>query len=367
VEDVTEQRQAQEALRQERDFAEGLIATAQALILVLDHEGRIVRVNPFLEQATGFRPDEVRGADWFSTFVPPQDQARGREAFLRALAGSGGSQMSHMIVTRDGGTREFKWAHRALRAIGGQPCVLGIGLDITNLRGAQQRAVQAERLAAIGEMVAGLAHESRNALQRGQVCLEMLSLEVEDRPAALNLITRLQRAQDDLYRLFEDVRSYAAPINLELRVCDLAEIWRETWTNLESHRKGRDVVLSEAYDGLDLHCMGDPFRLEQVFRNILDNSLAACSDRVVIEIHATQVELDAQPALRIALRDHGPGLSPEQRQRLFEPFFTTKTRGTGLGMPITKRIVEAHGGTITLGEGGGPGAEIIVTLPRGLS
>ena len=66
------------------------------------------------------------------------------------------------------------------------------------------------------------------------------------------------------------------------------------------------------------------------------------------------------------MRDHGPGLSPEQRQRIFEPFFTTKTRGTGLGMPITKRIVEAHGGTIAVGEGGGPGAEIILTLPRGL-
>ena len=113
--------------------------------------------------------------------------------------------------------------------------------------------------------------------------------------------------------------------------------------------------------------MGDPFRLEQVFRNILDNSLAACADPVAIEIRSAAAEIDGQPALRIIVRDHGPGLSPEQRQRIFEPFFTTKTRGTGLGMPITKRIVEAHGGTIAVGEGGGVGAEIILTLPRGLS
>jgi signal transduction histidine kinase len=216
-------------------------------------------------------------------------------------------------------------------------------------------------------MVAGLAHESRNALHRSQVCLEMLTLEVEDRPEALNLITRLQKAQDDLYHLFEDVRSYAAPINLEPRVCNLADVWRATWANLEEHRKGRETTLHEELDGLDLECVGDPFRLEQVFRNIMDNSLAACAGPVTIEIRSTPAEIDGQPAIRIALRDHGPGLSPEQRQRLFEPFFTTKTRGTGLGMPISKRIVEAHGGTIAPGEGEGPGAEIILTLPRGFS
>ena len=367
VEDVTERRQAEAALRQERDFAEGLIATAQAVVLVLDREGRIVRVNPFLERVTGFRPDEVRGLDWFTTFVPPRDRARARDAFLRVLAGSEGSQFTHPIVTRDGGERELKWAHRGLKGVGDLPCVIGIGLDITNLKAAQQRALQAERLAAIGEMVAGLAHESRNALHRGQVCLEMLTLEVEDRPEALNLIARLQRAQDDLYHLFEDVRSYAAPISLELRVCNLADVWRTTWMNLETHRRGREATLCDESDGVDLHCVGDPFRLEQVFRNILDNSLAACADPVAIEIRSAAAEIDGQPALRITVRDHGPGLSPEQRQRIFEPFFTTKTRGTGLGMPITKRIVEAHGGTIAVGEGGGVGAEIILTLPKGLS
>src|SRR5271165_4957489 len=97
------------------------------------------------------------------------------------------------------------------------PAILTIGQDITYLKQAQQQALQAERLAAIGQMVAGLAHESRNALHRSQVCLEMLALEVEDRPEALNLIARLQMAQDDLYHLFEDVRSYAAPIHLEVR------------------------------------------------------------------------------------------------------------------------------------------------------
>ena len=208
-----EAKRYQDVSRRERDFAEGLIATAQAVVLVLDREGRIIRVNPFLERVTGF----PRTTSAVRTGSPPSCRRRigrrAREAFLRALGGSEGCQITHPIVTRDGGERELKWAHRRLKGVGDLPCVIGIGLDITNLKTAQQRALQAERLAAIGEMVAGLVHESRNALHRGQVCLEMLALEVEDRPEALNLIARLQRAQDDLYRLFEDVRSYAAPIS----------------------------------------------------------------------------------------------------------------------------------------------------------
>ena len=215
-------------------------------------------------------------------------------------------------------------------------------------------------------MVAGLAHESRNALHRSQVCLEMLALEVEDRPEALSLIGRLQMAQDDLYHLFEDVRCYAAPIHLEVRFCHLPEVWREAWAKLVALRRGREARLREESNGLDLHCAADPFRLGQVFGNILENALDACPDPVEIEIRCDPAELDGHPALRIVVRDHGPGLSPEQRQRIFEPFFTTKTRGTGLGMAITKRIVEVQGGRVALGEGGGPGAEIILFLPRGL-
>ena len=364
--DITERKRAEEALRQERDFAESLIETAQAIVVVLDTAGRIIRTNPYLEELSGYQQDEIRGKDWFTSFVPERKRARRREIFAQTIAGTTTRRFVDPIVTKSGRKRTIAWSSKALKDATGRTLgVLAIGHDITELRAAQQRALQAERLAAIGEMMAVLTHESRNALHRGQVCLEMLALEVEDRPEALRLIARLQQAQDDLHTLYEDVRDYAAPIHLERRVCDLAETWRTAWAHLAPLREGREAVLREESGGLDLHGAVDPSRLEQVFRNLLENSLAACRDPVEITIRCTPAEIDGHPALRVAVRDHGPGLGPEQRQRLFEPFFTTKTKGTGLGMAIAKRIVEAHGGRIAVGEDGGPGAEIILTLPRG--
>jgi signal transduction histidine kinase len=236
-----------------------------------------------------------------------------------------------------------------------------------SLQHAQERAVKAERLAAIGEVVTGLAHESRNALQRSQACLEMLALAVGDRPQALDLINRIQKAQDHLHHLYEDVRSYAAPIKLEKRPCDLRALWREAWAHLEPARAEKQAVLREPHEGIDLHCVADPFRLEQVFQNILDNALAAGSPPVRVEIRAAAVALDGQPALRIAISDNGPGIPPEHRPKVFDAFYTTKAKGTGLGTAIAKRIVEAHGGQIAVGERDGPGALILITLPKGPS
>src|SRR5262249_48724094 len=154
------------------------------------------------------------------------------------------------------------------------------------LKQAQDRALQAERLAAIGEVVTGLAHEGRNALQRSQACLEILALAVRDRPQALDLINRIQKAQDHLHHLYEDVRSYAAPIKLEHRPCDLRALWREAWAHLEPARDEKQAMLREHAEGVDLHCIADPFRLEQVFRNLIENALAAGSPPVVVEIRA---------------------------------------------------------------------------------
>lgn len=227
-----------------------------------------------------------------------------------------------------------------------------------------EQALQNERLAAIGQMMTGLAHESGNALARSQACLEMLTFEVEDRPKALNLINRVQKAQDHLKQLYDEVRNYAAPLKLQLEPWNLAHIWRQAWENLQLLRQDRKAAILEDTDAVELRCTVDQFRMGQVFRNILENAMAACPDPVEIQVQCTPGDIDGKPAVRIAFRDNGPGLNAEQRQRIFDPFFTTKTKGTGLGMAIAKRIVEAHGGRIAAGNGAHRGAEILITLPH---
>ena len=229
---------------------------------------------------------------------------------------------------------------------------------------AQEKMLASERLAAIGEMMAGLAHESRNALQRSQACLEMLALEVQDRPAALDLVARIQKAQDRLKFLHEEVRGYAAPLKIDCRIVDLREIVREAWEHLAIPRKGRQAELRFDYGETDCRCSADGAYLEQVVLNILQNSLSACTDPVALTATIRDAMWNGTPVLRLALADNGPGLTPEQQQRIFEPFFTTKTHGTGLGMAIANRIVEAHGGMMAVGLDRHPGAEIVITLPR---
>src|SRR5260370_13120353 len=203
-------------------------------------------------------------------------------------------------------------------AAGNGPAVLLVGQDITALKEAQERTLQAERLGAIGQMVAGLAHESGNALARSQACLEMLGLEVQDRPEALDLVGRVQKAQDHLRQLYEEVRNYAAPLKLEREVCGLDTVWRQAWANLAVQRQGREAHLREHCGGINLRCTLDPFRLEQVFRNILENALAACRDPVAISVFCQETSLHGQPAVRVPVRDNGPRLDAEQRRCLFE-------------------------------------------------
>lgn len=238
------------------------------------------------------------------------------------------------------------------------------GHDITELREAERRAVQAQRLAAIGQTITSMAHESRNALQRIQAALEMLAAEVQDRPGAAEYIADIQKAENGLLRLYEQLRRYAAPPVLNREKAHLGDILQDAWFQLTGERKGRDVRLEEHGDDMDLEALVDWFAVGRVFRNILENSLAACADPVRIDVSWSETTLHGRPAVRVAIRDSGPGMTAEQQQRIFEPFFTTKPQGTGLGMAISKNIIDSHGGQIVVGSGRERGTEIITTLPR---
>lgn len=362
--DITERKQAEQKLRQNEDRYRLIVETAAEGIKILDRDGRITFINPRGASLLGCSVEEVLHRSLFD-FIFPEDLAEARRKLTQLLQG-GQAEGDFRLRRKDGSSL---WVYDAANPIpgdqGGYSGALVMFTDITLRKESEERALQAERLAAIGQVVAGLAHESGNALQRSQACLRMLALQVEGKPEALDLVDRMQKAQDQLQYLFEDVRDYAAPIHLELLICDLSEIWREAWSQLDVSREGREVAFREETGKLDLRCYADRFRLVQVFRNIFDNTLAACRDPVVLSIHCSAAVLAGQPAIQVAVRDNGPGVAAEIRPRLFEPFFTTKTKGTGLGLPIVRRIIEAHGGEIAVGEAVASGAEILITLPRG--
>ncbi len=377
---VEHKRAEQEIVRLNKDL-ERRLAELQTLLDVIpigialaeDPACRTIRVNPSFARMLRLPP----GAN-ASTSVPPPEQPlytvhrNGHELSAAEqpmqLAAAHGTEVRDVeleIVHPDGETVNLLGHAAPLFDDRGQTRgAVGAFLDMTERKRAQERALQTERLAAIGQMMTGLAHESGNALARSRACLDMLTWEVQDRPEAQDLIARIQKAQDHLQQLYEEVRGYAAPLRLEREVTSVAQVWRQAWENLALRRQGREAALSEDLGSVDLNCAIDPFRLEQVFRNIFDNALAACPTPVRIDIRVTETVLDGRPAVCVSVHDNGPGLSPEQRQRIFEPFFTTKTKGTGLGMAIAKRMIEAHGGRIAVGSGDGRGAEIVITLPR---
>ncbi|TWU47352.1 Sensor protein FixL [Rubripirellula tenax] len=236
--------------------------------------------------------------------------------------------------------------------------------DTTELQKAREKLMQSERLAAMGQMLSGIAHESRNALQRIQASVDMLNIEIAEDSEAAGDVAKIARARDDLQRLFEELRSFAAPIHLETSIADVSAVLQQAWSHLEATVGGREVQWNVENKDCDWTCRVDVFRIGQVFRNLIENSLAACSDPVRLDVLCEPTSLAGESAIAITFRDNGPGLTDEQKRRVFEAFFTTKTKGTGLGMAIAQRVVESHGGTLSTGTGDHDGAEFVVVLPR---
>jgi len=253
----------------------------------------------------------------------------------------------------------------------------GIAEDITSTKNTQAQLLQSERLAAIGEAIAGLAHESRNALQRSQACLEMLERRVTDRPQAANLVARIQAALRDLHRLYDRVRDYASPLGMLRTRQDLPSIWNQACEDLAQEIQRRRAIVQSISNGSngaqangDYLADVDADAIRQVFRNILENALSDDLDprtdreEITIDVGWENTTWRNAPAVRCLVRDNGPGFATGIQDRVFEPFFTTKTRGTGLGMAISRRIVEAHGGTIDARPAPEAGLEIEIVLPK---
>jgi signal transduction histidine kinase len=232
---------------------------------------------------------------------------------------------------------------------------------LRQLREAEVRAQRSERLAAIGIVVAGVAHESRNAMQRIQARVDLLRLSLEGQNELLHDLDAIEAANRSLRLLYDELREFAAPIQLRRENCQLDQLIASVWDDMAVHPHHADATLTIHSN----NCMSDvdTMRIEQVFRNLFENTLSACTAPIEVEIRCECWEWRGRKMVRVTIRDNGPGFSAQQREQAFEPFYTTKCEGTGLGLAISRRIVDLHDGRISIQSSGTDGAEIVLLLP----
>ena len=355
-----------------------ILNTAVDAIITIDERGKILSANRALQKLFGYLPSELIGKN-ISCLMPEPDRsshdgylAKYQQTGKAAIIGIGRQVVGQR---RDGSLIPVDLAVSEIQ-VGNRKMYTGIVRDMTerhqvesDLRAAQQRLIQSERLTAIGQMMTGLAHESRNALQRSRACLDMLELDLQSSPDQHDLVKRTRSALVELQVLYEEVRSYAAPIQLERSRQSIRELCEETWLNLREQWQTRHIDLVASCDACPpVSC--DKQRICQVLRNIFENSLAVSPNGSSIFVDCRTIQRDQSLFAQISVTDQGPGLNEEQRLRMFEPFYTTKTRGTGLGMAICHRIIDSHGGRIFVGtrkesDDEKTGAVIVVELPVG--
>jgi two-component system sensor kinase FixL len=355
---------------------QSVLDTAVDAIITIDERGIIHNANRAAERILGYRVEELIGQP-INQLMPEPHRTHHAQYIANYLktgqAKIIGVGRELLARHRDGRLIPVDLAVSEVR-VGAQRLFTGILRDMSernkaeaDLRKAEQRLIQTERLAAIGQMVTGLAHESRNALQRSRACLDMLELDLTDAPDQLDWVHRVKTALVELQTLYEEVRNYAAPIKLEKTSQDIVSLIAEIWKHLEDSRTDAEVrLVIHRDDRLAVRC--DRQRIGQVIRNIFENSLAVAPKDSRIFVSAELVDYQGVPNVCVHLLDEGPGLSDEQKSKIFEPFFTTKTKGTGLGMAISQRIIEAHGGHLVVDDGrwaptSRPGADIVFYLP----
>jgi signal transduction histidine kinase len=313
------QRQLERSERQHREVIEAV----PALVVALDGAGAIAIWNRRLEELSGFSRDEMRGQPGL------------------ALIGPGGVRP---LLTKDRRELLVRWQSAQFTLPEGQTMTYAVGTDVTGEEEMLRRTLRAERLAAVGTLAAGLAHEVRNPLNSALLQLQVLRRRMErlgTRTETLEPIVVL--VEDEirrLERLVGDFLSFARPRPLELRSTGLRDLFDSVVSfvapELEAARIA--VVLEVSRDLPSLHV--DPERLRQVLQNLVRNAVDAMADGGTLTLRA-RGEGDL---LAIDVADTGPGF-PEETP-VFDAFFTTKSKGTGLGLSIVHRIISDHGGTL---------------------
>lgn len=326
---------------------ESIVQSVASGLLTLDLAGRITFLNRAAEQMLGLDARRVLGGPAESLIASfRRDEARGETD----------------VVTPAG--ERIRLGYSSFRLLGRDGAATGTALifqDLTELRSMEERVARSERLADLGRVAAGLAHELRNPLASMMGALELLQQDAALPGSDRRLMEIALRESARLDRLVTEFLEFARPAPPRAMACDLAPLVAETLDAFANDPIAAPVTLERVLAPAGARC--DPAQLRQVLWNLLRNAGQAVRERPGGG-GRIQVACGADgggPFL--AVEDDGPGIPPEDRERVFLPFYTTKADGTGLGLAIVHRIVDAQGGTVTVEHPPAGGARFLIHLP----
>jgi signal transduction histidine kinase len=245
--------------------------------------------------------------------------------------------------------------------------------DLTRVEQEEERGRLRDRLAALGEMAAAIAHEVKNPLASIEVMAGVLKRQLTDREDALEILNDIIKEAKMANAIVVEVLEFVRPISLQVERVLLNEVIKDSITLAEGKMRRGAVTIRTGLDDDVPELLADPHQLRQLFSNLLANAFEALGGEGQVDIRGW-LELDETtpagpdsdpepPKVIVEVRDTGPGMSRDDLERIFSPFFTTKPQGTGLGLAIVRKVVDAHDGRIEASSAPDQGATFRVTLP----
>ncbi len=357
--DITQRKRTQSALMESERKFRSLIETAGSAIVVLAPNHRVLEWNDEAERIYGYKRDEILGKDYFAHFLPPEVRDAVATDIEEVLRGKRTMGFENAIVSRDGRRHDMLWnVSRVVDAEGRPTGVMAIGQDVTERKRLEQEAqrrlhelAHVSRSQSISEVASGLAHEINQPLTAiisyAEACRLILGRDEVDaellRRSLVDIVKQGERASEIINRLRDFVRRdqiAREPVDLNALVRGALELLRH---ELAVHGVQVQLALEERLRPV----RASRVQIEQVLFNLVRNAIDAMSASAVreLEIHTAMMRGE-NPALAVAVSDTGEGLAPDTLESLFDPFFSTKPGGMGLGLSISRSIVEAHGGRI---------------------
>jgi len=362
--DVTEQREMERRLHREQEFARRLMDSFPDLVVTLDAESRYTFISPQILDVLGYQPEDLIGKK-LGSHIDPHDLTAMQELIANLISGHrSNGQIEYRTQHKNGAWQLFRASARPLHdEMGRTTGVIASVRDITEQQRLQQQLIQSERLAAMGQMIAGVAHELNNPLTAILGVTELMRDQTTDENAhrQLDLAHRQARRAAHIVESLLVFSRPATPRNALLHISDLLQ----RTVQLHEHSLRSNNIQVDLMARPDLPTvLGDSNQLTQVFLNLIVNAEQAIRevrDQGMLRIRAGVVG----DRVLITFQDDGVGIHRETLPRIFDPFFTTKRpgRGTGLGLSICMAIVREHNGDISAQPLPDGGSVFTVSLP----